>query len=269
MTRRNRRAQEPAVPVPASSRPNTTAPVDRPFHVVARTEPTVAGEATPDAAPARSSTRRRPMGLALVSRAAVHGARAYLCNPARHLIDILDQSYRPMLSFGGHGSAPGQLDTPIDVAIVSLADDREDDDPLLAVADRGNHRVQLFELDGAPLATIEGHDAATPNAGWPQRAGWPFFRITVLPPLTAPSRLEWRPPFLDVTCAGGSIVRVDLESALLPDFETWLHHASPADLTRAFRHFCAPEHVADVPSAHLVRIAERVEACDGGGEGRA
>jgi hypothetical protein len=48
-------------------------------------------------------------------------------------------------SFGGPGSGPGQLSTPHGITLVNPSDHHE---PLLAVADRGNHRLQFFSCDG-------------------------------------------------------------------------------------------------------------------------
>lgn len=48
-------------------------------------------------------------------------------------------------SFGGPGSEPGQLSTPHGITLVTLPDYHE---PVLAVADRGNHRLQFFSTDG-------------------------------------------------------------------------------------------------------------------------
>lgn len=48
-------------------------------------------------------------------------------------------------SFGGPGSEPGQLSTPHGITLVTLPNYHE---PVLAVADRGNHRLQFFSTDG-------------------------------------------------------------------------------------------------------------------------
>lgn len=46
-------------------------------------------------------------------------------------------------SFGGPGDGPGELNCPHGVWV-----DTRKPDPVLLVADRGNHRIQIFDLDG-------------------------------------------------------------------------------------------------------------------------
>ncbi|MFD0618530.1 hypothetical protein ACFQZR_13775 [Paenibacillus sp. GCM10027629] len=54
-----------------------------------------------------------------------------------------------LLSWGGKGTAQGQLDCPHGVSI-----DMRTGEPLVYVADRGNRRIQVFSLDGEPLQII-------------------------------------------------------------------------------------------------------------------
>jgi hypothetical protein len=54
-------------------------------------------------------------------------------------------------SWGGHGTAPGQFNTPHGVLI-----DTRKDPPVLIVADRENGRLQMFDLDGNFLDMITG-----------------------------------------------------------------------------------------------------------------
>src|SRR5438876_4950936 len=85
--------------------------------------------------------------IAPVGGAAICGDRTYLCDPRNHCIDVVDADGRPLFSFGGRGSRLGQLNTPTDIAVVWLAQGDEGAEetgmPMLAVADRGNHRIQL------------------------------------------------------------------------------------------------------------------------------
>jgi hypothetical protein len=54
-------------------------------------------------------------------------------------------------TFGGKGSAPGQLDCPHGIVL-----DTRGGQPILMVADRANHRIQTFDLDGQHLSFIDG-----------------------------------------------------------------------------------------------------------------
>jgi hypothetical protein len=220
--------------------------------------------ASPPAAATAPSDLERPIGVALIAAPDLAGGRAYLCDPEGHYIHVLDQDFKPLFSFGGLGSKLGQFDTPSDVAIVwidaSSPSDCTTETAVLVVADRGNHRIQVLELDGAPICAI-GADGPAPSrlSGWPIRAGWPFFRLAPAPRLSNPSRLEWNAPYLDVACAGAAMVRVDLAAALLPDFKSWIAQAPPAALRQAFRRFAMDPHRAEVPNTCLLEIAERLQ----------
>jgi sugar lactone lactonase YvrE len=65
-----------------------------------------------------------------------------------HLYDA-DRNY--LRSIGGPGSDPGKFQTPHGVWI-----DTRGDEPELLVADRENHRLQRFDLNGRFLGIIEG-----------------------------------------------------------------------------------------------------------------
>jgi hypothetical protein len=54
-------------------------------------------------------------------------------------------------TFGGKGTAAGQLDCPHGLTV-----DRRQDPPVLLVADRSNERLQTFSLDGRTLDTFDG-----------------------------------------------------------------------------------------------------------------
>jgi hypothetical protein len=198
------------------------------------------------------------------------GGRIYLCDADAHCVNVLSPCGQPIFSFGGRGSGPGQFEEPSDIAPVwieaadAIADMDTDGAPsldslMLAVSDRGNHRVQLFELDGSPLGVVGGDPVDPLPCREPSRAGWPFFRIGGVPLLPFPSRLQWRPPYLDVTCAS-SVVRVDLASALLPDFDAWIAGAPLEVLCQAFDQFTVGVGGRDVPVWHLYEIAERLQA---------
>ncbi|MEP7304834.1 MAG: hypothetical protein ABJA98_04880 [Acidobacteriota bacterium] len=204
----------------------------------------------------------RPTGATFVAEADCPGGRIYICDPETHTIDVLDRNGRPLFSFGGFGSRLGQLDTPTDVAVIR--DDTADssgetiDAGLLIVADQGNHRLQLFELDGVAIGEIGGHAGAWIPGRFPLPTGSPFFRLGDVPPLPFPSRLEWRAPYLDVACAGTAI-RLDLAVVLLPDFATWIADASRAELRLAFLRFASDPNRFDIPEPCLQEIADRLQ----------
>jgi hypothetical protein len=90
---------------------------------------------------------------------------------------------------------------------------------LVAVADRGNDRIQLFEPDGVIFGVISGRlDSASDMR---RRSGHRIFRIDAHPYLIAPSRLSTNGSVLEVHCARGRTVLVDLTHALLLDFVMW------------------------------------------------
>ena len=213
-------------------------------------------------APAQAADQSRPTGATFFASADFPGGRIYICDPDTHTIDVLDRNGRPLFSFGGFGSGPGQLDTPTDVAVIRLdaadATGETIDAGLLVVADHGNHRLQLFELDGAVVGEIGCYAGAWIAGRFPTPTGSPFFRLGDAPPLPFPSRLDCRAPYLDVACAGTAI-RLDLAFVLLLDFATWIADASRAELRLAFLRFATDPNRFDVPEACLQEIAERLQ----------
>lgn len=125
----------------------------------------------------------------------------YRCDPSTHLVLVTDADGTAVGGFGGRGDTPGRLDTPLDVTFVrpTFADEHlspDDHDAVwLAVADYGNRRLQLFELDGVWVSAVPvEHEDGSP---------W------------APSGLEWRAPFLDLEGVDGARMRVYLTASLL------------------------------------------------------
>jgi hypothetical protein len=174
----------------------------------------------------------------LAGRAAVPSApgtpgRTYVCNTAGHCIDVFADDGEPLFSFGEFGNGERQFNEPSDAAIVFVHPRGRTHGAtmpsghVLVVADRGNHRLQMFDLDGTPLATIDPWVGRSRRVDLDDRSGWPFFRVNPLPQLVLPTTLAWRAPFLSVTGADGEVVAIDLELALLPDARTWLN-ATPS-----------------------------------------
>lgn len=196
-------------------------------------------------------------------RVAVLNDRTYLCDPRNHYIDVVDADGTPLFAFGGRGSRLGQLNTPTDIAVVTFGLPTEDAPdggaPMLAVADRGNHRIQLFEPDGVAIAAIDGSRGRTAQSAWAPRAGWPFFRLaTSVPAFALPSRLTWQAPYLEVTCVGGPI-RFDLAAAMLPEFSEWLEGTPNPVLRDALHALTCDPRVESVPDACLLGLVERLQ----------
>lgn len=90
-----------------------------------------------------------PQGVAFDS-----AGRVIVVDALRHEIKFFDDRGRFLGRFGGYGSGPGQVKAPIDIAID--ASDR------LYVAEKGNGRVQIFQIElierPAPAPGPQGGD---------------------------------------------------------------------------------------------------------------
>jgi hypothetical protein len=125
----------------------------------------------------------------------------YRCDPATHHVVVTEESGETVRAFGGHGRGAGRFDTPLDLTFVQPQFAGEHlpadcaDAVWVAVADYGNRRVQVFELDGAVVGevVVDG-DGDRP---------WP------------PAALAWRAPVLEVEGLDGARTRVHLSAALL------------------------------------------------------
>ena len=168
-----------------------------------------------------AETRSPGSGRAIIPSAPGAPGRTYVCNEEKHCIDVFEDDDEPLFSFGEFGNGPGQFNEPADVVVVFLQSrgnaggSATPSGQVLVVADRGNHRLQLFSLEGTPLATIDPWLGRSRRVDLDDRSGWPFFRVNPLPQMVLPSTLEWRAPFLSVTGGDGRVVAVDLELALL------------------------------------------------------
>lgn len=123
------------------------------------------------------------------------------CDVLGHRLVVSDEEGQVLHVFGGRGRQTGQLDTPLDVVAVrpEFAGERlpiESADAVwLAVADYGNRRVQIFQLDGSAIGAI-----ATDG---PDGAMW------------TPTGLSWRSPVLEIDGIEGARTAVHLSAALL------------------------------------------------------
>ncbi|MGE3176125.1 MAG: hypothetical protein AB7O32_01540 [Vicinamibacterales bacterium] len=125
--------------------------------------------------------------------------RVYTVDPLGHRIVVTDAETGDVLfTFGRRGSPLGCFDVPLDLAVV--APTFHDDPPSaageswLAVADYGNARVQIFELDGRLVDVLNGEDL---DYGW------------------RPCEVTWRAPFLQIRGVEGRGCRIHLAAALL------------------------------------------------------
>jgi len=151
------------------------------------------------------------------------GTLTYRCDASTHRVIVSDDHGRPRFAFGGYGARPGQLDTPLDVVFVApefhgerLPNDGSDL-LWLAVADYGNRRIQVFELDGCLVGGI-----ASDGLGGASRGG--------------PCQLTWRSPVLDVGQPDGQRSSVHLAAALLHGSQrSFASHRSISALSGAWR----------------------------------
>jgi hypothetical protein len=183
-----------------------------------------------------------PQGLALLQDASLERSRVFVCDTLNHRVQVFDGRGVPVAAFGQYGSGPGQFAAPADVAIVhpELPGDSPRTaaaHPLLAIADQWNGRVQILETDGTFVASIgTKRRVGQPRGLRSPAAGWPFFRLAPDPVLRMPAHLAWRAPHLDVVCANGHRVRIDLALAMLPPWPEWQATAA-AERARALRYF--------------------------------
>ena len=125
----------------------------------------------------------------------------FRCDPAAHTVTAIDHTGRVVFAMGRHGRELGQFDTPLDLVFVRPEFFGEPMVPesldmvWLAVADYGNRRVQVLELNGAVVGSVPtdlGDDA-----------------------IGAPCGLRWRSPLLEIDGTDGGRSSMHLSGALL------------------------------------------------------
>ena len=94
-----------------------------------------------------NETQFRPTSLAVAPDGSFFVADGY----GMHWVHQYDADRKWVRSIGGHGSNPGQFNTPHGVWV-----DTRGEEPQLIVADRENHRLQQFDMDGQLLGIVEG-----------------------------------------------------------------------------------------------------------------
>ena len=97
--------------------------------------------------PGREASRYNPTNVAIAPNGDVYVADGY----GSSYVNQYDKIGSYIRTFGGRGSAPGQLAEPHGIWM-----DNRGDSPILTVADRRNNRLQRFTLDGKHLDFIQG-----------------------------------------------------------------------------------------------------------------
>jgi|SRR5581483_8223850 len=143
-------------------------------------------------------TDRDAVTAARFAHVAAPSRLVYRCDAAAHCVAVSDQSGRLLFAFGSYGAAAGQFDTPLAVEFVSPQFDGEDlqgldDEVWLAVADYGNRRVQVFELDGTFVGSVDDIECAAAER---------------------PCDIRWRAPMLDIVGVEGGHHAVHLAGSL-------------------------------------------------------
>jgi hypothetical protein len=100
--------------------------------------------------PYETQIKYSPTNVAIAPNGDVYVADGY----GSSYINQYDAKGAYIRTFGGKGSAPGQLDCPHGLMV-----DTRPREPILLVADRSNKRIQTFKLDGTPVGFIEGTNA--------------------------------------------------------------------------------------------------------------
>jgi hypothetical protein len=124
----------------------------------------------------------------------------FSCDTERHRVIATSVRGDIRWGFGRRGTGAGAFETPLDVTLVRPEFGGEDltacgrEAAWLAVADYGNRRVQVFEIDGTWVGTIDGEDAGLAGPPW---------------------ALHWSAPFLEIEVVEGPRTRIHLSAALL------------------------------------------------------
>ena len=100
-----------------------------------------------DPNPDGSPKRYNPTNLAIAPNGDIYVGDGY----GSYFVNQYDRSGKYIRTFGGRGSAAGQLNEPHGIWI-----DTRGSSPLVVVADRRNNRLQRFTLDGTHLDFIAG-----------------------------------------------------------------------------------------------------------------
>ena len=95
----------------------------------------------------REKIKYSPTNLAIAPNGDIYVGDGY----GSSYVNVYNKDGKHMRTFGGKGSANGQLDCPHGIVL-----DTRGKDPILMVADRANHRIQTFNLAGEHIGYFPG-----------------------------------------------------------------------------------------------------------------
>jgi len=106
-------------------------------------------EESPEYAPTSDGLKKKysPTNLAVAPNGNIYVGDGY----GSSYVNVYTPDGKFIKTFGGKGAAPGQLDCPHGIVL-----DTRGTQPILLVADRANHRIQTFNLEGEHIGFIEG-----------------------------------------------------------------------------------------------------------------
>lgn len=106
-------------------------------------------EESPEYAPKDDGSKKKysPTNLAVAPNGNIYVGDGY----GSSYVNVYTPDGKFIKTFGGKGTAPGQLDCPHGIVL-----DTRGTQPILLVADRANHRIQTFNLEGEHIGFIEG-----------------------------------------------------------------------------------------------------------------
>ena len=106
-------------------------------------------EESPAYAPNADGSKKKysPTNLAVAPNGNIYVGDGY----GSSYVNVYTPDGKFIKTFGGKGTAPGQLDCPHGIVL-----DMRGTQPILMVADRANHRIQTFNLEGEHIGFIEG-----------------------------------------------------------------------------------------------------------------
>jgi hypothetical protein len=191
-----------------------------------------------------SAAQFHPTSIAVASDGTIFVADGY----GLSWVHRYDAQGNWLSTFGGPGAEKGQLNCPHGL----LVDKRRTPETLL-VADRGNHRLQVFDLEGRPLSIIEG-----------------MFRL--------PCSMQERDGYLAVPDLAGRVTILDKDNQLVghlgdnPDESLRAQNGVPRERWRDgvfiaphSAHFDAEGNLMVMDWNHLGRINKLARLADDGG----